>query len=147
MAPDLFGDGQNHALLSNHTNTEMSNPDPNPSGLYLLTPTADPTAEWTRTTIFDQFISSSESTQAAPGVFSIGDIDGDSDIDILISGDGDPRIFWMEQKDGAFVEHVLMEDMPQAGVHIADTNHDGVNELFVGSYDRNVVFWFSRGVQ
>ncbi|MAA79866.1 MAG: hypothetical protein CL916_11465 [Deltaproteobacteria bacterium] len=147
MAPNLFGDGQNHALLSNHTNTEMNNPDTNPSGLYLLTPTEDPTEEWTRTTIYDQFISSSESTQAAPGVFSIGDIDGDADMDILISGDGDPRIFWMEQKEGTFIEHVLMEDMPQAGVHIADTNHDGINEMFVGSYDRNVVFWFSRGVQ
>jgi len=147
MAPDLFGDGEYHALLSNHSNTEKSNPDPDLSALYLLTPTENPTEPWTKSTIFDGFVSDEASTQAAPGVFSIGDIDGDGDQDILISGDGDPKVYWMEQDNGSFIEHVLFENMPQAGVHIADTNQDGMNELFVGSYNKNVVFWLSRSAQ
>ena len=51
----------------------------------------------------------------------------------------------MEQKDGAFIPHELLTDMPQAGVHIVDVNSDGQNEFLVGSYENNVVFLFSKG--
>lgn len=133
-----------YGLLSNHTNTEKSNPDTIPSGLYRLSPTEDPTKPWQKEVVFEDFKSDSSSNQAAPGVFSVGDIDGDSDLDILISGDGDPRIFLFTQEDTGYQEHLLYEDMPQAGVHMVDTNNDGQLEMLIGSYERNVVFFLQR---
>ena len=63
---------------------------------------------------------------------------------MLVSGDGDPRVFWMEQNEGSFITHVLLEDMPQAGVHVTDLDGDGQTELLFGSYDKNVVFLFTK---
>ena len=145
MVSDLFQDGKDYALLSNHSNTEKSNPDPYKSALYLLAPPEDPTTTWIKTPVYDDFASDSSSNQAAPGIFDVGDIDGDGDLDILISGDGDPRIMWMEQVEQEFIPHVLFEDMPQAGVHIADLNQDGQNEMIIGSYELNVVFVLQKG--
>jgi hypothetical protein len=34
--------------------------------------------------------------------------------------------------------------MPQAGVHLVDTNNDGQLEMLIGSYERNVVFFLQR---
>ncbi len=135
---------QMYGLVSNHTNTEKSNPDTIPSGLYRLEPTDNPTDPWVKETIFDDFRSDSSSNQAAPGVFSVGDIDGDQDMDILISGDGDPRVFLFIQDASGYKSHVLFEDMPQAAVHMVDTNNDGQIEMLVGSYDRNVVMYLQR---
>lgn len=138
---------QIYGLLSNHTNTEMSNPDTIASGLYLLRPTDDPTLPWQREVIFDQFKSDSSSNQAAPGVFSVGDVDGDADLDILISGDGDPKVYLFEQEESGYTAHTLFDNMPQAGVHMVDTNNDGQLEMLVGSYDNNVVFLLKKEVQ
>ncbi len=144
VVENLLGDGVARAIGSNHTNTEKSTPDEWASGVYLYTPTSDPTALWERETVYDEFISDSASTQAAPGVFSVGDIDDDGDLDMLVSGDGDPRVFWMEQEEGSFITHVLLEDMPQAGVHVTDLDGDGQTEILFGSYDKNVVFLFTK---
>jgi len=61
---------------------------------------ADPTQPWTRTQITTGIQSRKGSfvaPQAAPGIFGVGDIDGDADKDILLSGDGDPHVYWLQQ--------------------------------------------------
>ena len=57
-----------------------------------------------------------------------------------ISGDGDLRIFLSAQEDTGYQEHLLYEDMPQAGVHMVDTNNDGQLEMLIGSYEQCGVF-------
>jgi hypothetical protein len=53
---------------------------------------------------------------AAPGIFGTGDVDGAGDIDVALAGDGDERVFWLEQKGpGQFATHVLEARLGQAG--------------------------------
>jgi hypothetical protein len=84
--------------------------------------------------------------QAAPGVFGFGDLDGDGDLDLAVSGDGDPRLFWFEQRPGAsFVTHILDADAGEGGgMSIADLYGDGRNEVVVTSYDDNAVYIYER---
>jgi hypothetical protein len=84
--------------------------------------------------------------QAAPGIFGTGDIDADGDIDVVVSGDGDPRVFWLEQDaPGAFTSHVLAEELGQAGaMKIVDLDRDGKSEILVSSYEANVLYIFQH---
>ena len=146
MIPNLYGDGIARAVGSNHTNTQKSSPDPWPSELAIYTPTEDPRQPWSKETIYDEFVSNSASTQAAPGIFQVGDIDDDGDLDILISGDGDPRVLWFEQTQaGRFEGHELEPDLTQAGsIQITNLIGDDNTELVVSGYDDNVVFVYSK---
>ncbi len=89
--------------------------------------------------------------QGAPGVFGYGDIDGDGDTDLAVSGDGDRRLWWIESMaDGATRLHQLTADgehFGQAGgAAVADLDGDGVNELVFSSFDADTLaFWTPTG--
>ena len=131
-----------------------------------FTPSTDLTAQWTLTTlsnpatpspacpadyatgsypVFSDAITSRYGYgQGAPGVFGYGDIDGDDDVDLLVSGDGDRRLFWIEQQaSGSTVLHTLTdpgEHFGQAGgAVVADLDDNGTNELVFSSFDRSTV--------
>jgi hypothetical protein len=89
--------------------------------------------------------------QAAPGVIGTGDIDGDHDIDIAVSGDGDRRLWWIEQ---AAAGNTILHRVTAPGEYfgqsgggkVADFNRDGVNELVFSSYDLDTVaIWTPTG--
>jgi hypothetical protein len=137
-------------ILANHTNTLDDATDPE-SAIYALEPPADPRQKWKRRKI-STGIQSRRSPlmgpRGAPGVFHWGDLDGDGDTDLLVSGDGDPKVYWLEQLGpGSFTTHVLASDLPQAGVAAADLDGDGRDEAIVSSYeaDQLVVFQSSNG--
>ncbi len=146
---DFYGDGVLRALSSNHSNTAQTTPDPWEAAAHVFTLPANLTQPWSKTQITSGIVSAPGTMfapQAAPGIFGTGDIDGDGDIDVLLSGDGDPRVFWLEQTaPGTFVQHVLETGLSQAGgCKVVDLDGDGANELVVTGYEANAVYVYVR---
>ena len=171
--PNFHGDGKLGWVATNH----MSKLGPGGSFLpasesvYELTPGAHKTQPWAITTLSnpadpaDRMAARAAAGSAAPGVFGYGDIDGDGDVDLAVSGDGDElvvgtcqasntcarRLFWIEQKaGGAFVQHTLTgpdERFGQAGgAVVADLDGDGDNELAFSSFEQNTLaIWTRQG--
>ena len=149
LVEDLYGDGVLRAVGSNHTNTQATEPDPWESAVFVYDLPANPTQTWPRTQISEGIVSGPGSVfapQAAPGIFGVGDIDGDGDKDIALSGDGDPRVFWLEQTDaGSFTTHVLEDPLGQAGgMGVVNLDGDGKNEIVVTGYEDNVLYIYER---
>ena len=73
-------------------------------------------------------------------------MDGDGDIDLLVSGDGDSRVFLLLQEDNeTFTTWVFDDDMPQAGsINIGDLNGDSIPELIVSSFDNGLYMYTQR---
>lgn len=94
----------------------------------------------------DNITARSAGGQAAPGVFGHGDLDGDGDIDLAVSGDGDRRLFWIENRPGATPSTVLHtltapgEVFGQSGGAVVDDlDTDGSLDMVFSSFDTNTV--------
>ncbi len=150
--PDLLGDGRVVAVGSNHTNTAKSPADPWKSEVSLYEIPNDPTQPWSRRAISQHIVSevgSPAAPQAAPGIFGWGDAEGDGDIDLIVSGDGDPRVFLLEQTaPGTFSTLVLEAELAQAGgMKIVDLNGDGQAELIATGYEADAFYLYLRDAE
>ncbi|MCH9681640.1 MAG: FG-GAP-like repeat-containing protein, partial [Deltaproteobacteria bacterium] len=142
---DLYGDGVLRAVGANHTNTSKFPADKWESAVFAYEIPEDPRQPWPKTQLSTGIVSrpgAFSSPQAAPGIFGAGDMDDDGDIDIVVSGDGDPNVYWLEQvTPGEFETHILVEDMGQAGaMQIGDFDGDGSNETLVSSYEQDALY-------
>ena len=144
IVPNLYGDGVFHAVGTNHTQTTGDAAEPWESAVYVYSRSEDPTAQWTRRQISQNIVSRPRANMAAPGIFDYGDVDGDGDVDLLVSGDGDSRVFLLlqdEQKN--FATWVFDEGCPQAGsTKISDLDGDGIAEILVSSFDNDALYLY-----
>jgi len=149
LTDELYGDGIMRAVASNHVNQGNNPPDPNESAILVFEPGPDPTQPWTSTIISEGILSVADeglSIADAPGVFDLGDADEDGDLDVFLSGDGDPRTFWLEQtgKD-TFTTHVIEDSLAQAGGgHAIDLDGDGDNDPVFTGYEDNRIYVYER---
>lgn len=149
LVPNFYGDGKLVAIATNHVNTANPMPDPVESAVMSFEMPADPTMPWTKTVLSTGIVSRPNEglgVNAAPGVFGHGDVDGDGDEDIVVSGDGDIRTFWLEQTaKGVFTTHVLEQSLGQAGgCLVKDLDGDGKNEVVFTGYEDNAVYVYER---
>ena len=149
---DLEGPGEHRLVVTNHTNTATTPPDPWPSQVVMYDPPADPTGAWPDPVVLSGAIASSGpvgvATQAAPGIFTAGDIDDDGDMDLLVAGFGDPRVLWLDQGPaGTFTQRDLLTAFGQSGgIQVVDLDGDGDHELIVTSFANDEVFVLERQI-
>ena len=151
---DLYGDGVRRAVGVNHVNSADNANGPK-EGVFVFDIPEDPTQPWTKTNIATDIKSRKSpmmGNQAAPGLFGYGDITGNGLIDLVVSGDGDSRVFWFEQNPaGTFTQHTLdgvagasvnsAGSFGQAGgMQIVDLDGDGKNEIIVTLYEDSKLY-------
>jgi FG-GAP-like repeat len=148
FVPNLYGDGVLRAVGTNHTNTTKMPPDPESMVAAFDIP-KPATGLWPKTVLSTGIVSRPSmgfGVQAAPGVFGSGDLDGDGDIDLAVSGDGDQRTYWLEQTSaGKFVTHIIEPSLGQAsGAIITDLDGDRRAEMVFTGYEDSAIFVYTR---
>jgi len=138
--PNLLGDGVARWVGTNHVNTTFGSTAE--AALWKFTEGVTPTDPRLAAPISTGiFARPSSPTSLAPGLFGSGDVDSDGDIDFVVSGDGDDRLFVILQgPGGTFTTYKLASGMGQAGGgEVTDLDNDGHREALFTSYEKGVV--------
>jgi len=146
LVPDLYGDGVARWLGTNHQNTTF-NPGV-PSALWRFDDGPTPASGRPATVISTGVVARPSSpVSLAPGLFGTGDVDDDGLADVVMSGDGDDRLFVLLQGPaGSFTTYRLASGMGQAGgAEVTDLDGDGQAEALFTSYEQGVVKLYEFG--
>jgi hypothetical protein len=136
---DLNGDGRLDMVYGNHNNQQAAAPN-NVMGVYWFEiPGKDVVRSlenWDAQLhiVYEGFmvppdaLMNNADSAGAPGMLNVGDIDGDCDMDITASGDGDQGLYVFVQQNGKFDRVTLFEDASNANSgeqHMIDLDGDG----------------------
>jgi len=146
LVPNLQGDGVARWIGANHQNTTF-NPGI-PSALWRFDDGPTPASKRPATVISTGVTARPTSpVSLAPGLFGTGDVNGDGKIDVVMSGDGDDRLFVLLQgAGGVFTTYRLASAMGQAGgAEVTDLDGDGQAEALFTSYEKGVVKLYEFG--
>ncbi|WP_420401960.1 FG-GAP-like repeat-containing protein [Flagellimonas sp.] len=83
----------------------------------------------------------------APRSMHAADMDGDLDIDILIADQGEAKVVWFENTDGAgsfSTENVIGSDLQASFVYVADLNGDGEPDVICASENEDKIVWYEN---
>jgi hypothetical protein len=146
---DITGDGNMELVYVNHNNqnnTSVVDASGNPiyPGLFYFDIPANPasSSQWEKHVIYDGFRVNlfdffNPASQGCPGIFSIGDIDGNGKPDICVPGDGNDTLYLFRQDmNGVFHKEILDDDGKMYGmVKIADLDGDGQPEIVASKHN------------
>ncbi len=144
---DLNADGRIDLIVDSHHHQDDprlidAQGQPIPPGIFWFEIPDDPrqTRQWVRHTISLNFavnLAGSPASQGVPGIFSVGDIDGDGRLDLAVPGDGNDKLYALRQRaDGSFTEDVIEEGEKMIAMAvIADIDGDGRNEIVAAKHN------------
>lgn len=146
---DVNGDGRTDLVVDSHNHQD--NPalvDESgqriPLGIYWFEIPDDPRAstQWVKHVVSENFevtLAGSPTSQGVPGIFGVGDLDGDGRLDLAVPGDGNDKLYaFLQRADGSFAEHLLEEGEKMFGMAVvADIDGDGRNEVVAAKHNSN----------
>ncbi len=138
---DMNGDGTADLVYCNHNNQMSTEVENQTMGVYWFE--IPPAAKLKTLANWDSYIHTihegfavagmdNANSAGAPGSMNIGDVDGDCDLDVIVSGDGDPGLYVFVQQAKAFDKVVL--DMGEGNLnsgeqHVFDLDGDGDHDI------------------
>jgi hypothetical protein len=138
---DMNGDGKVDIVYGNHNNEEAADPSHRTMGVYWFeVPPSEAVHGLTNWdaylhTIYEGFevhAAGKGDSMSAPGMLSVGDLDGDCDMDVLVSGDGDLGLYAFVQHADSFERVELSRDPKNENAgeqHMFDLNGDGKMDM------------------
>ena len=145
---DIDQDGKDELLIGNHNNQN----DPrhqddqgnliSPPGIFYFEIPNDPknVSQWEKVVIDDTLevtiSASNPASQGVPGIFDVGDVNGDGLTDIAVPGDGNNDLYvYLKQSNNTWQRTVIDNGLTFGMAKIADIDGDGTNEIIAANHN------------